>query len=70
MVLTIQGENFGTGSRALIDGTLPATKVVAKGDRVLTVTFNLTSLKVGKHDLQIINPDGMQATRRQVLKAK
>ncbi len=70
VVVTIQGENFGAGSRALIDGTLPATKVVAKGETVVTVTFNLSSLKAGKHDLQIINPDGMQATWQKVLKVK
>lgn len=70
VVVTLQGENFGSGSRALIDGTLPATKVVAQGDTKVTVTFNLTSLKSGRHDLQIINPDGMQATWQQVLRVK
>ncbi len=64
VTLTIRGENLGSGSRVLIDGTLPAKKVTATGEELLTVTINTSGLKRGRHDVQVINADGAQMTTR------
>lgn len=70
VTVTITGENLGAGSRVLIDGSLPATKLKAEGETKLIATFNLSSLKKGKHDVQVINSDGVQQTRPRSLTLK
>lgn len=70
VTLTLTGQHFGSGSRVLIDAALPATKLKADGETKLTATFDLSSLKKGKHDLQVINPDGVQNTWPKVLTIK
>lgn len=67
VTLTITGQHFGSGSRVLINGTVAATKLKADGETKLTATFDLSSLKKGRHDVQVINPDGVQITRPKVL---
>lgn len=68
--ITITGENFGSGSQVLVDGTTPAKKVVVQGERTLVVTIDTSKLKAKKSlAIKVINPDGEQVTY-QKLKTK
>lgn len=70
VVVTITGENLGSGSRVLLGQSIAATKVNAKGDSKLVVTFNKSDLTKKKlYTLTVINGDGGQAEYRSI-KAK
>ncbi|MBI4414823.1 MAG: hypothetical protein HY566_01120, partial [Candidatus Kerfeldbacteria bacterium] len=69
--LTVKGTNLGSGSRVLLNGTIPALRIVAKGETELSVTINLAKLKPKKtYDLKVINADGQQITLSKKLRTK
>ncbi len=70
VTVTISGENLGSGTTVLVNGTTPAKKVKASGEKKLTVTIDTSALKKNKSfSLKVINSDGEQITYSR-LKAK
>ncbi|MBI4090322.1 MAG: carboxypeptidase regulatory-like domain-containing protein [Candidatus Kerfeldbacteria bacterium] len=68
--VTITGANLGSGATVLVNGTTPAKKVKASGEKKLTVTIDSSKLTKNKRfSLKVINADGEQVTY-QKLKTK
>ncbi len=69
--ITIKGQNFGNGSMILLNGTIPARRVEAKGDTILNVTIDLSKLKPKKtYNVKVINADGQSMTLNKGLRTK
>lgn len=65
VVVTIIGQNFGSGSKVFLDWNIVPTKVRAEGETKLTATFKKSVLgtKSKRYRLTVVNPDGVQTTK-------
>ncbi|MBI4426583.1 MAG: carboxypeptidase regulatory-like domain-containing protein [Candidatus Kerfeldbacteria bacterium] len=67
VTITITGENLGSGTTVLVNGTTPAKKVKSSGEQTLTVTIDTSALKKNKSfSVKVINSDGEQITYKKL----
>lgn len=68
-VITLKGENFGSGSRVLF-GSVAPKKVVAQGEGTLVVTVDRSKFSKKRYALTVVNTDGVQTTLQNRIQVK